>query len=255
MRFRVPQIVGLSIPEHLVANDPLVELKLSLLDAATPAQDAIVFGDVWGVHGAYSQRLADLGCDPVWVIDVADTEEFERRRAATPSLLFEQGDFSNPFYMSELEPVPELGVAFDVLLHQGPLITTVHLILDHCQRAICIAQPMMKEQNLPNALVYLPGSPNAEELVPSYAHIEEDGRDVVRAGNPEHVNPAYWLWGMTRSFLVNLLVGEGFEITTEERGPDLDHPNWYLWGCVAERRRANPLHWSDAHPYPTRDPS
>lgn len=229
-------------------------MKLNLLEAVVPAEHAIVFGDVWGVHGAYSQHLVDLGCDPVWVVDTAETPEFKRRREQHPALHFEQGDFSDPFYMKGLRPVPEVGIAFDILLHQGPVVNATHLILHHSQRAICIAQPMLKEQALPNALIYLPGNTEARSLRPSYGGLRPEETDDVRAFDVEHVNQESWLWGMTRSLMENLLLGEGFEITHEEKRRELENPNWYLWGCIAERRRANPRHWSSSHPYPTRAP-
>ena len=245
---------GPALPEPLKAGDPVVDLKLAMLDAAMPARSAIVFGDVWGVHGAYSQRCLDLGCEDVYLVDSLETPEFDQRRAGQPNLHFIPGDFSNPELMNGLSEMGEIGVAYDVLLHQGSLTAAIHLVLDHCERAICISQPLLKEQELPNSLVYLPGNTAREELSPSYSHLDQGGASEIHVFDPSQVNHGHWLWGMTRSFLENVLIGEGFEIVAEQQGPDLANPSWYLWGCVAERVRANPGHWSDSHPNPTRAP-
>jgi len=241
-------------PHPLKAGDPIMDLKLAMLDAAMPAQSAMVFGDVWGVYGAYSQRCLDLGCENVYLVDSLQTPEFEQRLREQPNLHFVYGDFSNPQWMMDLDREAEIGVAFDVLLHQGPLTGAIHLILDHCQRAICISQPTLKERDLPNTVVYLPGNTAREELSPSYSHLDGGGTSEIHVFDPLQVNHGHWLWGMTRSFLESVLLGEGFEIVAEQRGPDLANPNWYLWGCVAERKRANPRHWSASHPRPTRAP-
>lgn len=242
-------------PSPLKAGDPIVDLKLAMLDAAMPAKSAMVFGDVWGVYGAYSQRCLDLGCEDVYLVDSLRTPEFEQRLREQPHLHYIFGDFSNPQLMLGLDQAAEIGVAYDVLLHQGPLTAAIHLMLDRCERAICISQPTLREQDLPNTVVYLPGNTGRAELSPAYSHLEGGGTSAIHAFDPLQVNHSHWLWGMTRSFLENVLIGEGFEIVAEQRGPDLANPNWYLWGCVAERKRANPGHWSSSHVNPTRAPA
>lgn len=229
-------------PAPLDRSDPIVSLKLDLLEAATPARDAIVFGDVWGVHGAYSLRCLQLGCRDVHLVDSLQTPEFQERLAGEPRLHYIHGDFSDPVAMAGMQGA-EIGVAYDVLLHQGPLTGTIHLLLEKCERAICISQPMLVEQPLPASVVYLPGNLAQRELSPSYSHLEGGGTGEINVFDVKQVNHGHWLWGMTRSFIENVLIGEGFEIVHERRGPDLANPNWYLWGCVAERRARNPDHW------------
>jgi len=231
-----------------VSGDPAVELKSSLLVAAMPAEEAIVFGDVWGVHGGYAQRCLELGCSRAYVVDSLETPEFAETLRGEPRLEFVRGDFSDPLVM-KTAPQAEVGVAFDVLLHQAPLVSTIHLMLEQSRRALCIMQPMLVEQSVPGSLVYLPGNPAREKLQPWFQHLAGGGVDEIHAFDALEVNHGSWIWGITRGFLCALLEGEGFELTCERRGPELANPNWYLWGCVAERRRRNPRHWSV---YPTR---
>ena len=225
---------------------PEQRLKLRILDLALPAQSVVVFGDVWMVEGLYARRCVESGCQRVLVLDTLETPGWLDHRQALPMLDFRKGDFADPFFMATVRERFEISVAFDVLLHQPPLLAALHLMLEKTERAICIVQPMLKERDVPNSLVYLPGNVDVDQLAP----VPSDAEDDVHVFSVEDVNHSHWIWGMTRSFLGSVLAGEGFEITREETGDSLPNANWFWYGCVAERREVNPRHWSRTQPHP-----
>lgn len=240
-RNRAPSAGGAqALPIRLDTSDPAVQLKLAALDAATPARDAVVFGDMWVVEGAYSRHCLELGCERVTLIDAFETEGWLAARRAHPNLNFYKGDFSDGPFMSSLRERYEIGVAFDILLHQAPLIHTLHLMLDKVDRRMCIVQPMLAEQELPGTLVYLPGTSAADALYPMEAR-----DDVWSMFSATEVNPAHWIWGMTPSFLTAALRGEGFEVKwSQQIDGEFPNPRWIWWGCVAERTGEDLVHWS-----------
>jgi hypothetical protein len=221
-------------------SDPSVRLKLATLEAAMPARDAIVFGDMWVVEGGYTLRCLELGCERATLIDSFETDGWLETRRANPTLNFYKGDFSDPLFMSSLRERHEIGVAFDVLLHQAPLVHTLHLMAERVDRALCIVQPMLREQELPNTLVYLPGTTAPAEL-----HPLEPGDAVASMFSVREPNPAHWIWAMTPSFLTSALAGEGFDVTwSQQLDEGIPNERWMWWGCVAERTDEPIVHWS-----------
>jgi hypothetical protein len=204
-----------------------------------PAQSAVVYGDMYMIDGGYTKKCVEFGCPNVLLIDLFETAAWQRSRIENPQIEFYKGDFSNPGFMRSFDQKYEVGVAYEVLLHQAPLLHTLHLMLEKVTNRFCIVQPMLKEQNVPNSLVYLPGN-TASELYPMPSQNPE-----FRMFDIREVNPGRWLWGMTVSFLRSALVGEGFDVIFENEIHQhglTDH--WRLWGCVAERKHHNPDHWS-----------
>jgi hypothetical protein len=222
-------------------SDPAVQLKLDLLERAMPAADAIVFGDMWVVEGGYTLRCLELGCERVTLIDNFETPGFVEKRLANPKLNFYKGDFSDAMFMASIREWYELGVLYDILLHQPPLLHTLHQMLSKVTGRICFVQPMLREADDSAVAVYLPGNPEAERLHPLGA---EQGQ-ISLAGARE-ANAAHWIWGLTPQFMHAALAGEGFEITHEAMLEESSFPNprWVWWGCIAERRDSPPLHWS-----------
>jgi len=224
----------------LSEQDPFVQFKLALIEKAMPAETAIVFGDMYIVEGGYTKKCLDYGCTRALLIDTLETPRWLDLRKETPALDFYKGDFANPFFMRSFDEQFDIGVVYDILLHQAPLLSTIHLMLEKVKMRFLIAQPMLREHGFANTLVYLPGNSNAEELYP------------LGAKNPDYnmfdihqVNQSHWLWGMTRSFLDSVLQGEGFEIVHEEEYADCPNPRWFWWGCIAERRMVvDTRHWS-----------
>lgn len=224
-------------------NDPRVTLKLDLLEAAMPAESAAVFGDMYGVEGAYTVRCAELGCPRVVLVDSLETPAWLQARLEHPLLDFYKGDFSDPLFMKSIRERFDVTVAYDVLLHQPPLLATIHMILELTRERICVCQPVLKERESPNTLIYLPGNSD-RGLYP----LAEPSAEY-KAFDPLAVNQSNWIWGITPSLLRSVLAGEGFEITVERDGDDLPNPAWMSWGCIAQRvRPSNPQHWSQTRP-------
>jgi hypothetical protein len=220
-------------------DDPLVRFKLEILRRAMPARDAIVFGDIYGVDGAYTEKCLDYGCERALLIDSNETSAWMRTRLARPSLEFYKGDFSDAMFMASVRETYEIGVAFDILLHQAPLLHTLHLMLEKVSGRFLIVQPMLEEQPLPNSVIYLPGN-TAEDL-----HPFSERPDDYRVFDVTQVNQSHWLWGLTPSFLRSALAGEGFRVIHEAVAePVLPNPHWSWQGFIAERESDNPGHWS-----------
>jgi hypothetical protein len=98
---------------------------------------------------------------------------------------------------------------------------------------------MLEEQAHPGSLVYLPGNPDVEDLYP----LEKPSGDFL-VFDPKQVNHSHWIWGMTRSFLVAAMKGEGYELVDEETMGPLPNPHWTWWGAVFERSGGRPAgHW------------
>jgi hypothetical protein len=227
-------------------NDAYVQFKLDFMRRAMPAKSAVVYGDIYMVDGGYCRKCLDFGCEDVLLIDTIETVQWQKHRIANPNLDFYKGDFSNPHFMRSFDRRYDIGIVYDILLHQAPLLSTLHLMLEKVGERFCIVQPMLREQSQPNTLVYLPGNPN-KNLYP-VANLDPE----FQVFNVKAVNHSHWLWGLTVSFLRAVLEGEGFDIKYEAEffGHQLTS-EWMLWGCIAERTGGrNPEHWSSVQPIP-----
>ena len=221
-------------------KNSLVKFKLQVLKKGFPAKNAVVFGDMYKVEGCYTKKCMEFGCERVLLIDTLETPNWLETRKKNPKINFYKGDFSNTLFMKSIQENFELGVVFDILLHQAPLLNTIHLMLEKITKRICIVQPMLREQKFSNTLIYLPGNTNIDELYPLKERNEE-----FKVFDVNEVNLAYWIWGMTPSFLTSVLKGEGFEIIYSQEFEDSPNKNWFWWGCVAERKYHNMSHWSN----------
>ena len=232
---------------QLNTDHPAVKLKLDLLEAATPVPRAVVYGDMWAVEGAYTLRCLELGCASVTLIDSFETPDWQRTRIEHPELDFVKGDFADPLFMCSIRTKYDLGVAYDVLLHQASLLGALHLMCERVEQRFVVVQPMLREGGDPQQLVYLPGL-----AVDAGLHPAGSDTDWMRAIGPAtEVNTVHWLWAMTPSFLRAALRGEGFEVTAErdEEG-GFPNPRWTWWGCIAERVEGPTAHWSEHHRHP-----
>jgi hypothetical protein len=219
----------------LKKDDAVVEFKLAMLERCLPAAGAVVFGDMWGVDGGYSVECTERGCERVLLVDTLETPAWQEERLRHPQIDFFKGDFSNPLFMSSFGDRLEVGVAFDILLHQPAMLGTLALLLDKVEKRFCVVQPMLEEQTEAGSLVYLPGNPAVERLYPLEAPSGE-----IKAFDVEEVNHSHWIWGMTPSFLTAAMKGEGFELVAEEKAGPLPNPNWHWWGGVYERVKPRP---------------
>src|SRR5437867_10789434 len=229
----------------LQTGDPVVRFKLEILEKALPADSVIVYGDVFRMEGGYALKLAESGCDRVLLLDTLETDTWLRRRLANGNLDSCKGDFSDAFFMASIREQFSVGVAFDVLLHQAPLLHTLHLMLEKVKHRFCFVQPMIHELTVPGAVIYLPGNSCPELLHP----LARDGQIPSRSTEYKvfsavRVNHCHWIWGLTRSFLHSALAGEFFAVSYESVLGALTNPSWYWYGCFAARRGMNAEHWS-----------
>jgi hypothetical protein len=230
----------------LQQDDPLVKFKLSMLERCLPAESAVVFGDVWRVDGGYTVACAERGCERVLLVDGLETPAWQQERLRHPQIDFMKGDFSSPLFMASFTDRFEIGVAFDILLHQGAMLGTLNLLLGKVTGRFCVVQPMLEEQATPGSLVYLPGNAAGTDIYPLEVPDAE-----VKLLDPEEVNHSNWIWGMTPSFLTAAMTGEGFRLVSEETLAPLPNPRWSWWGAVYERVRDSiPHHWSAHRTWP-----
>jgi hypothetical protein len=224
-------------------GNPVVEFKVGILEKAMPAESSVVFGDMWKVDGFYTKKTLELGCKRAVLFDSQETEKWLHTRLQNQSIEFFKGDFTNTLFMKSIQEKCDIGVVFDILLHQPPLLNTLHLMLEKIEKRICIVQPMLREQKYPNSLVYLPG--NTDELYPLAAkHGDFKLFDVSQ------VNQSHWIWGITSTFLHAVLSGEGFELIHQEEMSSLPNENWFWGGYIYEKKRENPKHWSNSRVTP-----
>jgi hypothetical protein len=226
-------------------DDPVVQFKLGVLQKVMPAPSVVVFGDMYMVEGGYAAKCLEYGAERVLLVDSLETSDWAASRLREPRLDFYKGDFSDHLFMSSIRERFAVSVAFDVLLHQPPLLSTLHDMLEKTIDRIGIVQPVLKECGLSNTLVYLPGSRREDDLYPMSSDDPE-----YRMFDMRRVNQSHWIWGMTPSFLRSVLAGEGFELIHEEPWRDLPNQRWQWWGGVAQRQDTSTEHWSAHRPTP-----
>ncbi len=220
--------------------DPIVKFKLELLDTVLPTESVGVFGDIYIIDGGYSEYAANNGADRVVLVDSLETTDWQRSRLANPRLDYYKGDFSDPFFMASIRETFNVSVAFEVMLHQAPLLQALHDMLARTTEYFVFAQPTLTERREANSLVYLPGYPG------SNMHPLNIDDAEYRMFDAEAVNQSNWIWGLTPSFVTSALKGEGFEITEARTLASMPNPEWMWWGCVARRKNeTDPRHWSN----------
>lgn len=224
-------------------HDPIVQFKLEVLGQGLEDLDsAVVFGDIWRIDGAYTLECAK-SCEDVLLVDSLETPAWQESRLAEPRVDFRKGDFSDPIFMSSIRRSFDLGVAFDILLHQPPLLGALSQMLDMVERRFCIVQPVLAEGDSPGSLVYLPGNADGD-LYP----LDRAAGDH-RLFDVHEVNHSHWIWGMTASFIDAAMRAEGFEPAFERVHGDLSNPRWRWWGAVYERQRPrSDGHWRAQQP-------
>lgn len=222
-------------------SQPVVEFKLEMLARALPASEsAVLFGDMWRVDGGYTVECARQ-CERTLLIDSLETPAWQQERIANPSIDFRKGDFSDPLFMKSVREVFDLGVVFDILLHQPAMLGTLTLMLDLVDSRFCVVQPMLEEQADPGTLIYLPGNAAVGDLYPLEAEVSDH-----KLFDVDQVNHSHWIWGMTPSFLTAAMAAEGFDPVFEETLSPLPNPRWNWWGAVYERNRPRSSgHWTN----------
>jgi hypothetical protein len=225
-------------------NDPVVKFKLNLLDRVLPAENVIVYGDMYVVDGGFTRYVAAKGAKRATLVDTLETRAWQQARLEHPTIDFYKGDFSNQYFMNALVGTFETGVAYDVLLHQPPLLHSLHLMLEKVEKYFVFAHPTLEEQPTANALIFLPGHPNHDLYPMAEPHNE------YQAFSVEIVNQSQWIWGITASWMRAALATEGFKMILEDSLASLPNRRWSLWGGIAERQSwPDEQHWSRLPPY------
>jgi hypothetical protein len=224
----------------LEREEPVVEFKLDVLGKALPGcNSAVLFGDMWRVDGGYSFECAKH-CERVLLIDSLETAAWQQGRIEEPKVDFRKGDFSDPLFMASIRERFDLGVVYDILLHQPAMLGTLTLMLGLVEKRFCVVQPMLEEQAHPGTLIYLPGNTSVKDLYPLEAETSDH-----KLFDVDQVNHSHWIWAMTPSFLTAAIAAEGFDLVSEQTLGPLPNPRWQWWGGVYERTRPQSSgHWS-----------
>ena len=223
-----------------LAADERVARKLKLITDIGRADSIRDFGGVWGVHGLYLLEGARaLGATYAQMVDnIADAEfveGMERLRRDLPiAVEMRDADFRRPSLYDALRPV-DVSVLYDVLLHQDRAVEVIQNVTGKTERAVCVAQPVLKESvfRLPSGCVNLLFYP--EEL-----------KDLIRCAGwsrepaVDRFETTWWTWGQTVSYLTSVFHGYGWEREHLE-AYDLS-PHW----AYALMRFAPPSHGQNA---------
>jgi hypothetical protein len=221
-----------------LATDEHVASKLKLITDIGRADSIRDFGGIWGVHGLYLLEGARaLGATYAEMVDYTADAEFvegmRRLRRDLPIAIEMRGaDFRQPSLYDALRPV-DVSLLYDVLLHQDRAVEIIRNVAGRTERAVCVAQPVLRESmfRLPNGCANLLFYP--EEL-----------KDMIRCAwwprepAAEQFETTSWIWGQTVSYLTSVFHGYGWD---RERLEAYDlSPHWAYalirFACRAPKR-------------------
>ena len=220
--------------------DSTVRRKLGLIERCLPVGSAIDYGGMWEVDGYYSKQCHDrLGVKRVTMIDREESENWKRNPSLREGVDFRKGDFANPKFMKSISDRYDLGIAFDVLLHQINLRQTLSLMLSKVRRFFVVANPMIPDGRMSyrNSLVLLSGVGD-NRLIPFREKWAEETDYWSNFRDATNVGWNHWLWGLSPSFLQALMAGLGWNMVHREfwRGWLPKETRWILGGFVFKRR-------------------
>jgi hypothetical protein len=187
---------------------------------------------MWEVDGYYSNQSHDkLGVKHVTMVDIEKSENWIRNPSLREGIDFREGDFSDSKFMRSIEFRYDLGIAFDVLLHQINLRETLSLMLSKVRKHFVVTTPVIPDGQMPyrNSLVLLSGVRD-DRLIPFREKWTEDADYWSNFSDPTNVRWNHWLWGLSPSFLQSLMAGLGWDMIHKEiwRGW---LPKDTLWRC------------------------
>ena len=218
--------------------------KISLIEKCMPAESLIDYGGMWGVDGLYS-RIAyqTYGVQHVTMIDANESENWRTKAELREGVSFKQGSFTDVVFMDTIKEMFEVGLAYDILLHQTDLPYTLSLLLSKVAQKFVIAQPVLLDDDmrLQNSIVWLSGCNAGDDLFPNQSSIQDLGcanfRDGTRLTLRGQRSSELWLWGMTPSFLESLMAAFGWKLTHKElwKGWIAPESRWTMAGLIFER--------------------
>ncbi len=220
-------------------TDETVLRKIALIKRCLPVESIIDFGGMWGVDGLYARLCKEkLGIPQVTMVDKEESENWKKNPALGEGIDFRRGDFSDAQFMAKIGERYELGLAFDILLHQIDTRCTLALMLSKVRRFFLISQPILPDKCVPfkNCLVLLSGS-KAYKLVPFNDEFTKETDYWANFSDPRRIDTDRWIWAITPSFIESLLAGLGWELIHREfwRGWLPRRSKWQMCGLIFKR--------------------
>ena len=214
--------------------DTTVTNKIDLLHVASPFSSAIDFGGMWRVDGLYAiECVKRFGAKKVYLVDTFESTKWLLQKRQIKQLKFVKGDFGNTSTLAKIPSKADLGICYDILLHQVELYTTLKLITSKIAKKIVVAQPVLKEHKLQykNSLVFLPGSKEKLLLRPHWKDI--------KIFDIHNTNTDNWIWGMTPSILDSLFGSLGWKKVYNKNwsGWFANKLTWEMYGAIYERQK------------------
>lgn len=220
--------------------DRTVKRKLGLIERCLPAGSAIDYGGMWEVDGYYSKQCRDrFGVKRVTMVDREESENWKRNSSLRAGIDFRKGDFADMKFMASISSRYDLGIAFDVLLHQVDLRHTLSLMLSKVRKSFVVENPLIPDRRMTyrNSSVLLSGVMDTR-LIPFREEWTERINYWSNFSDPSNVGWNHWLWGLSPSFLQSLMAGLGWDLVHREfwRGWLPKGTPWRLGGFVFRRR-------------------
>jgi len=219
--------------------DDTVHRKLGLIERCLPFKNVIDFGGMWEVDGYYSKQCLDrFGASQATMVDAEESENWRRDPSLRKGVDFRRGDFADERFMASLSFRYDLGIAFDVLLHQIDLRHTLSLMLSKVRRSFVITNPVIPDKLMSyrNGLILLSGS-KENRLIPFHEEWTEEAHYWSNFRDPSMVHWNHWLWGMSPSFIQSLMAGLGWELVHREIWRSwLPKNTQWKWGGFVFRR-------------------
>lgn len=224
-----------------VALQEQIHHKTSLIEKCLPAKSVIDFGGMWEVNGLYSRICLDRFKIPkVTMIDDFLSENWKNDLKLRRGIDFRKGDFSDEKFMATIKDKYDIGLAYDVILHQIDLRHTISMMLDKVSKFFLVSLPLLPEKmvSFRNSLILLSGS-QEKKLIPFDENWTRKMHYWKNFSDARIVCYNHWLWGMTPSLLESLLLGLGWRRTYRRFLKDWLPPEskWIVGDFIFQRVR------------------
>jgi len=191
------------------------------------------------VDGLYSEVCSEkFGIPYVTMVDKFESENWLKNPHLRTGIDFRRGDFSDERFMASIKGLYDLGLAYDILPHQIDLRHTLSLILSKTMKFFLISQAILPEKVMPfrNCLILLSGS-KARGLIPFHEKWTREANYWANFADATVIDTKHWLWGMTPSFIENLMAGFGWGLIHKEfwQGWLPSSSKWKLCGLIFSR--------------------
>lgn len=212
-----------------VGLDVIKKEKIKLSTDIGSAESIRDFGGLWGVFGLYLiEGAKGLNCRFAQMVDVTPLSEFDENIKAAQKIVPTEykmfpADFRESFIFGYLENV-DVSLLYEVILHQDNHVEVIKNVIGKTNKAVCFAQPVMKED-----LFSLPGGCTLLQFFP------EELKDLIRypiwwEKEPlvESFDTRFWMWGQTASYIINIFKGYGWKLTFQNMYEMSEHWDYAL---------------------------